>query len=134
MFISSLQDLRKSFSRIGDCMYMKKCIINHKWQYIGLTDEEEKSLLEELRKDNLELMKRCLEDSKGLMKVESTEIAVALFERIADAKFTRIQAKLDEKINMAETEKKDAEIERLREEKIEGDSRPTIDKEIDLVI
>lgn len=129
--------MRESIPRIGDKMYMKKCIINHKWQYMKLTDDEEKRLLANLRKDNKELMKECIKDAKEIISEEFTDIeniAIALFERLADAKYTRIQATLDEKISIAESGIADKEKDKLRQEKIDSDAQPVIDSETGLVV
>ena len=114
--------------------YYKKYCIRGKWLFMTLSDSEVKEIEEQLRNDNLKIMAECIHDASQLR----SNVATALFERRADAKFTRIQSKLDEKIKQAEegtiiniSMRKDKG---LKEEKIDTDSTPVMDYTTGLVI
>lgn len=99
-------------------MYYKKGMIKGKWRFVTLSDTEAIEIEKAIRNDNLKIMAECIRDSSQLfpkfppIKVGDdtrnfrdmvrSNIAVALFERRADAKFTRIQSALDHKIKQAE--------------------------------
>ncbi len=61
------------------------------WERISLTTEEEKEVEKVARKENIELMKQCIEDAKEIVKNSKLKvyqsdvirIAIALFEKIA---------------------------------------------------
>ena len=61
-----------------------------KWEEVSLSDEEEKEVSERARKENIELMRQCVDDAKtvvagkGLKEEDVCRIAVALFEKRAD--------------------------------------------------
>ena len=83
--------------------YSKNCKIGMQWQSMSLTPEEVKKLEKDLRGRNQELMALCLNDAKGLLNVKGStieviEVAVGLFVKLTDAKYTMIQATLDGKI------------------------------------
>jgi len=90
--------------------FYKKALIKGNWKIIELSDEEVAKIEENLRKDNLELLRRCFQDAQELTasfpnnhkKMIQTRIAIALFDKLADAKFTRIQSALDAKIKKLE--------------------------------
>jgi hypothetical protein len=75
----------KSFPRQTDkSMYPK-------WEEVFLTDEEEAAIEEEARKENIVLMKSCIDDARKIMKEKELKdfqtnlvrIAIALFEKRA---------------------------------------------------
>ena len=62
------------------------------------------ALHDQLGRDNLQVLKQCLDDAAEIGDAENkTEMALALFSKLADAKFTSITATLDE---MVEQERK----------------------------
>ena len=90
----------KTEPKILEKVFSKNAKINGRWQFVHLTEKEVKSVREEHRKRLLDLMKKCIEDSADLFGHTNTEIAVALFNRQADASYTLIQNALDNKIMM----------------------------------
>jgi hypothetical protein len=78
------------------------------YKLIELTPEEEKEVLEELRKKNKEIMRVCLGDAEEMLsppKVPAllpaqitTKIATALFEKLSTQSFTEISSALDKKV------------------------------------
>ena len=61
------------------------------WEEIKLTDKEEKEEEAKCRKENISLMKECIEDANGVMKDKSLKdfqsdlikVAISLFEKRA---------------------------------------------------
>lgn len=61
------------------------------WIEIELTEEVEKEVEEKARKENIQLMKNCLVDAKGILQEKGlraydnnrVRVAVALFEKLA---------------------------------------------------
>ena len=131
--------------------YYKKGIVKGRWRFFELSDTEVMEIEEQLRKDNIKVMINCCvdakEECKGMEVGNAVRIAVHLFDKLADAKFTRIQSKLDEKIKVAEesgivvkqfepkiTLHENTETNKLREDKIKSDSGPTLDSETKQVV
>lgn len=81
-------------------LFKKNFRQNGRWQQVALDDEKLEELHEKLRKDNLRVWSQCMRDASNLSRDETgaTHIAIALFSRLADAKFTRITATLDEMV------------------------------------
>jgi len=61
------------------------------WEEIKLTDKEEKEEETKCRKENISLMKECMEDAKGIMKDKNLKdfqsdlikVAISFFEKRA---------------------------------------------------
>jgi hypothetical protein len=77
---------------------------NGQWYSVVLDGAGLATLHEKLRQDNLEVLKQCFKDASRFGKDARAKerVAVALFGKLADAKYTRINATLDE---MAEEQK-----------------------------
>ncbi len=79
------------------------------WEEIFLTEEEEIKEDEKCRKENIELMKECIDDAKSIIKEKGLKdyqtdlihIAISLFEKRASHsvywKESRAKEKFDEK-------------------------------------
>lgn len=75
----------KSFPRTTDKS------VYPKWEEIFLTDAEETAIEEDARKENIELMKRCIDDAHRIMQEKNLKsfqtdlvrIAISLFEKRA---------------------------------------------------
>ena len=105
---------------------MKNFKIGVKWKRVVLDGKDVEKIREELRKSNLKIMEQCMKDACKLFKTkldtpESAvrEYAVALFNKLADQQFTRVQARLDEMVE-EEREKFRATKEDI-EEKMRGE-------------
>ena len=53
------------------------------WEEISLTDDEEKSIEESVRRENIDLMIECIEDAKKIDNSKFIEIALTLFDKRA---------------------------------------------------
>ena len=85
-------------------LFRKNFNHSERWHTVVLGEEGLCALHDQLRRDNLEVLKQCLDDAVEIGHAEGkTEMAIALFSKLADAKFTRISATLDE---MVEEERK----------------------------
>jgi len=124
---------------------------NGLWKQLFISGETLEETRFDLRKDNIEIMNQCILDAKEIMGKQNAEtngqtmqcmtaIAISLFDKLADASYTRFQAKLDEfeiiargpegtmdpkefgkqAIKQLEQEKKKEE---LKEEKIKHDNK-----------
>lgn len=75
------------------------------WEEIFLTDEEEKEVEEKAKKENIELMKKCLGEAKKICNEaefkecqrDITRIAIALFEKRASHQVYHKERKCKEK-------------------------------------
>ena len=79
------------------------------FERVTLEEKEEQAVLEKVRERNLEVYRQCFGDAKGLvvkgpalltaedMKVV-TEVATALFEKLAVGSLAALSSKLDEKV------------------------------------
>jgi hypothetical protein len=70
------------------------------WNRAEISKEEELALQQELRKENLEIMKECLEDADALLHgchchESRAVLATALFNKRAQQSFTLYQSYLD---------------------------------------
>jgi uncharacterized protein YktA (UPF0223 family) len=84
------------------------------WEEIYLSEEEEKQVEEEARKESLELMKTCIDDAKRIVSENELKdyqsdvisIAIALFEKRAShsvyKKEQKAKDKFDEKFKIKE--------------------------------
>jgi len=73
--------------------------IGLKWKTIILENEDIEKVRQELRGRNQDIMLQCLSDAKKMEGVGigiASDIAMALFSKLADQQFTRVQSKLDE--------------------------------------
>ncbi len=116
---------------------------NGLWKQLFISDKNLEEVRFDLRKDNIELMNQCILDAKEIMGKQNAEtngetmqcmtaIAISLFDKLADAAYTRFQAKLDEfeleargdtgLVDTKELSEEKAEKEELREEKINQDN------------
>ena len=70
------------------------------WRSVALDDKGLEALHDKLRQDNLRVWSQCMRDASNLCRDEAraTHIAIVLFSKLADAKFTRINATLDEMV------------------------------------
>tara|TARA_Y100000034_G_scaffold132764_1_gene196567 strand:+ start:41 stop:340 length:300 start_codon:yes stop_codon:yes gene_type:complete len=78
-----------------------------KWEEINLTPEEEKEQEELCRKDNIELMKKCIDDAKNIMQdnlkdyqSDLINIAISLFEKRASFAIHYKEQKAKEKFDL----------------------------------
>ena len=77
------------------------------WEEISLTEEEEKEVEEKSRKENIRLLKECIEDAKSVLIEkglnESTSdvinVAIALFEKRASHSIYWKESKAKEKFD-----------------------------------
>ena len=81
------------------------------WEEISLTEEEERAVEQESRKENVSLFKECIEDAKKIMQEKGLKdyqtdlihIAISLFEKKASHsiywKESRAKEKFDEMFN-----------------------------------
>jgi len=53
------------------------------WEEISLTEDEERAIEEKARKENIGLMKQCLEDAQKISSDKTTETAISLFDKRA---------------------------------------------------
>ena len=62
-----------------------------KWVEVSLTEEQEKALGEDARKENIKIMQECIKDAQGIMEkgalkdfqTDMVRVAIALFEKRA---------------------------------------------------
>lgn len=112
---------------------------NGMWKQTFISDKIINKIRDDLREENKKLMVLCIQDAKEIMGQENAEsngetmqcmtaISLALFDKVADPIFTRLQARLDE-IELAErgddglvTPETKEETEELRQEKIKTDT------------
>ena len=78
-------------------MYSKNFKNGGEWDNVTLSDEEVQEVQEQLRAKNLEIMKKCLRDSKGLNDCINSTIAAALFSKLGESGFTVLQNALEHK-------------------------------------
>ncbi|NQV08360.1 hypothetical protein HQ529_00745 [Candidatus Woesearchaeota archaeon] len=78
-----------------------------KWEEISLSEEEEKFEEEKVRKENIILMKQCVEDSKNIFverelkpyQTDVINVAISLFEKRASHSVYWKEAKAKEKFD-----------------------------------
>ena len=74
-----------------------------KWEEVSLSEEEEKEVEENARKENIELMRQCVDDAKaivagkGLKDEDVSRIAISLFEKRASHEIYWKESKAKEK-------------------------------------
>ena len=114
-------------------MFRKKYNYRGKWGTVSLNKEEVNKETENLRQENIELMKLCINDVKrilpaGVNLTDTLKVGISLFDKIVDKKFTRMECLLSEKTELAEQGEipKTKEVMRLKEEKINFDSQQTV--------
>jgi hypothetical protein len=80
---------------------------NGQWYSVVLDGAGLITLHEKLRQDNLEVLKECFKDASRFGKDARAKerVAVALFGKLADAKYTRIKATLDEIVEQRKARK-----------------------------
>jgi hypothetical protein len=83
------------------------------WNRAEISREEEMALQQELRKQNLEIMKECLEDVEALLQgchchESLVVLAAALFNKRAQQSFTVYQSYLDNAVQ--EIKRKEKEL------------------------
>jgi DNA helicase TIP49 (TBP-interacting protein) len=79
-----------------------------RWEDVELSEEEEKIIDENARKENIELMKECIEDAKAIInekglnryQTDMINIAIALFEKRASHSVYHKERKAKEKFNL----------------------------------
>ena len=69
------------------------------WEKISLTDEEEKEIEEEARREHVEVMRQCIIDSKTLDFSNYMQIALAFFEKRASHVVFLKESKCKEKFD-----------------------------------
>lgn len=78
-----------------------------RWEEIELSEEEEKSVDETARQENIELMRQCIEDSKKIFaekdlkkyQTDMIRMAIALFEKRASHSVYHKERKAKEKFS-----------------------------------
>ena len=53
------------------------------WEEVSLTEEEEKEIEERARRENVKLMRQCLEDAERISSDNAIEVAISLFDKRA---------------------------------------------------
>ena len=69
------------------------------WEEISLTDDEEKSIEESVRRENIDLMIECIEDAKKIDNSKFIEIALTLFDKRASHVVFLKESKCKEKFD-----------------------------------
>lgn len=69
------------------------------WEEISLTDEEERGIEEDVRRENISLMKECIEDAKKIDDSKFIEIALTLFDKRASHVVFLKESKCKEKFD-----------------------------------
>lgn len=69
------------------------------WEEINLTSEEEKEIEEVVRRENIILMKECIEDAKKINDSKFIEIALTLFDKRASHVVFLKESKCKEKFD-----------------------------------
>ena len=69
------------------------------WEEINLTDEEEKEIEESVRRENIILMRECIEDAKKIDDSKFIEIALTLFDKRASHVVFLKESKCKEKFD-----------------------------------
>jgi len=72
------------------------------YEFIELSDEKEKQILESVRKQNLEIFKMCYKDSEKFLKSKGIrdkkqilDLAICLFNKLGMQRLTRQLSELD---------------------------------------
>ena len=69
------------------------------WEEINLTDEEEREIEESARRENIILMRECIEDAKKIDDSKFIEIALTLFDKRASHVVFLKESKCKEKFD-----------------------------------
>lgn len=77
------------------------------WEEINLSDEEEKEIEEQAKKENSELMKECIEEARKIIKekgfkdyqTDIVNISIALYDKISSHQVYHKEKKAKEKFD-----------------------------------